>query len=645
MKTAENDFAKAAAALALLIIAVFFVYWPGLNGGYVFDDLPNIVDNTQLHVTTLLWPDWITAIFSSPSSNLQRPLAMLTFAINHYFTGLDPRPMKLTNIFIHAANALLVFGLARALLRSWATADPAIERRKFGAALFVAAAWALHPINLMAVLFVVQRMESFCHSFVFAGLWLYVVGRQRQIAGDGGWVQILAGLFGCTAIGVLIKESAVLLPVYALCIEFCLLHFRGSEGRTDRRLSWLYLLTLVLPGVIGLAWLLPIVLEPSSFGGRNFNLAERLFTELRVVFDYLHWSVLPDLNQLSLYHDDYQVSRGFLRPASTSFALLALLTVFGAGCMLRRKRPLVALGIFWFFSAQALTATVIPLELMFEHRNYFASVGICLALADLLLLSPRTDKALRFRALLAGLLVFFYAAGTYLRASEWDHPVRFVATEVAKHPQSPRATYELARMLVVLSGYKKDSPYLAPAMAAIEKARRVPGSTTQPAQAALIVAARTGQPLQAVWWSDLTAKLRDQPLGPQPLGALAAMVDCANSGLCAFPRDEMMQAFSAAMTHGDSPELFNIYGSYVLNSLREYALAQSLWEEAVRLKPKEPQYHVNLGRLLIAMGKDEDARREIAALRRIGPLGQYENQALRLEADLRKRAPPTKLEQ
>ena len=47
--------------------------------------------------------------------------------------------------------------------------------------------------------------------------------------------------------------------------------------------------------------------------------------------------------------------------------------------MLRRQRPLVALGIAWFFAAQLLTATVVPLELVFEHRNYFASLGICLA--------------------------------------------------------------------------------------------------------------------------------------------------------------------------------------------------------------------------------------------------------------------------
>ena len=69
----------------------------------------------------------------------------------------------------------------------------------------------------MAVLFVVQRMESLSHTFVFAGLWLYLDGRQRQLAGQGGgWARILAGLVGATGLGALAKESAEELAGYSL---------------------------------------------------------------------------------------------------------------------------------------------------------------------------------------------------------------------------------------------------------------------------------------------------------------------------------------------------------------------------------------------------------------------------------------------
>ena len=57
-----------------MLIVVAMVYWPGLGGGYTFDDFPNIVDNTALHVTRLVWNDWIAGILSSPASSFQRPL-------------------------------------------------------------------------------------------------------------------------------------------------------------------------------------------------------------------------------------------------------------------------------------------------------------------------------------------------------------------------------------------------------------------------------------------------------------------------------------------------------------------------------------------------------------------------------------------
>ena len=125
------------------------MYLPGLHGGYVFDDYPNIVDNTVLHVTAgASAGEWLAAAFASPSDVLVRPLAMLSFAANHALTGLDPYWMKLTNLAIHLLNTVLVFGLVRALLGAMPSRDASrvdIERR----ALWVAAAWSLVPINLM----------------------------------------------------------------------------------------------------------------------------------------------------------------------------------------------------------------------------------------------------------------------------------------------------------------------------------------------------------------------------------------------------------------------------------------------------------------------------------------------------------------
>jgi hypothetical protein len=624
--------------LLVLLATVVLAYWPGLNGGFVFDDYPNIVFNEPLHVTTLKWDDWLAAIFSSMSSDLQRPLAMLTFALNHYFTGLNPWPMKLVNVGIHLVNTLLVFGLTRAILRSVPTA-PVDQLRRAWMALAVAALWALAPINLMAVLFIVQRMESLCHSFVIAGLWLYVIGRQRQLAGRQGWRHILVGLGAGTVFGLLSKESAVLLPLYAFLTEIFLFYFRDAAGRRDFRLSMLYLLGLAVPALLGGGWLLQRSLQAGSFGSREFNLVERLLTEPRVVLDYLHWTLLPDLQQMSLFHDDYVISRNLWQPASTLPAILVIAALVVVTWLIRKRRPLIALGISWFLAAQLLTATIIPLELVFEHRNYFASLGVFLALADLLLFTRWPVSLRRPSILIVCLLIVLSAVDTRLRAEEWSNPLRFAIAEVAKHPLSPRATYQLGQTYVILSEGKPNSPFVTAAFTALESARHVPDANVLPAQGLLMLASRTGRPLKDVWWQDMEYRLRNHPIGPQEHGALAAMTECAVAEHCHFPPEHLDRMFDAALSRGNDPEVMNIYANYVLHILGRPELALGLWKITIELNPGEPVYRISTIKLLIAMGRRDEARVEIAKLRKLGRLGQFERLANELELRARESTP------
>lgn len=64
--------------LATATIVTGLVYRPGITGGWVFDDFPNIVDNTAIHILpghpTLA--AWVNAALSSPSSFLHRLLTL-----------------------------------------------------------------------------------------------------------------------------------------------------------------------------------------------------------------------------------------------------------------------------------------------------------------------------------------------------------------------------------------------------------------------------------------------------------------------------------------------------------------------------------------------------------------------------------------
>jgi tetratricopeptide (TPR) repeat protein len=623
------------ALCALLLVVVALVYMPGRNGGFAFDDYPNFVNNPAVHVTTLSPAAWLSAASSSPSRSLPRPLAMASFAANHYFTGGEAVPMKLTNILIHVLNTLLVFLLVRRLARIGGPPEHAATARPGWFALAVAAAWGLHPINMMPVLLIVQRMESLSHVFVFAGLIAYLAGRERQRQGRSGVALLALAFVVCPMVGCLAKESAALLPLYCLIAENCLFQFETVPGQRDRRLVRAHLALVVLPALLAFAWLLHRSLLPGAFFSRDFNLPERLMTEARIVFDYLHWIVLPNLRELSLYHDDYVVSRGLLQPATTLLGLVAAPLIVALAVYLRRWRPLVSLGVLWFFAAQLLTATVVPLELVFEHRNYFASLGVLLALADLALHS-RTGKTRRvgWACAFAALLVLSFL--TSLRVREWSDPIDFARTEAKKNPNSPRAMYYLGWVLTVASGYRADSPMVEQALDAFARARALPDANALADSGALIVAERTHRPLQRAWWEHMQHRLATGPLGPQETGAVAVMVTCDIKRVCHFPPDQMLATFGAALSQGPHAEFMNIYGNYVWNIAGDRELALRLWRESMRMNPNEAQYHIAVIKALTVLGRKDEARQEIARFRTLGRFGVNAPMADKLEKALGK---------
>jgi hypothetical protein len=450
-------------------------------------------------------------------------------------------------------------------------------------------------------------------------------------------------LVAFTAAGVAAKESAVLLPLYAFLLECFVLRFRAPDGSRQRQLLPAYALVLFLPALAAISWLLPRALAADAFGNRDFGLAERLMTEPRVVFDYLRWTLAPDLRELGLFHDDYPVTRGYASSPWSAVALLLLGGVAGAAAWLRTRRPLLGLGLAWFLAAQLLTATFIPLELVFEHRNYFASLGVCLALVDLLLLLPSSKGSRRAGLAVACLLLAGYGAATHQRARDWSDPFTFARTEAIRHPQSPRATYGYAQALALASDGNPDSALTRQTFAAYARAMALPRAGIAPAQGALLLAARTGAPMEERWWRDMQERLRSRPIGPQDLGSLGTLTACAVARQCRFPADEMLATYAAALSRGDHPEVLSVYGNYAYNVLRDERLAERLWREARRLDPGQPTYRVTLVKMLLAQGRFAEAEREIRALDSLGRMGQHREAAAELERRMlearRNRAP------
>lgn len=614
--------------IALLVTAA--LYWPGLYGGFEFDDYPNIVDNHDLHMETLDIQSVIRAALASPSSELKRPLASLSFAANFFITRLDPFWMKLSNLLIHLLNGVLIYALSIALIRTaQATHKSGPQRDPRWIALIITAGWLLLPINLTAVLYVVQRMESLANIFVLLGLWGYVSARQRMQTDSHGFTAAISALILGTAAGLLSKETAVMTPLYALLIEWALFRARSKNQQRDYRVVALFLVVLFIPLIVGLSWQLPRILNASTWATRNFDLPQRLMTETRVVVDYIQWTLLPTPGALSFYHDDYPISTGWLRPWTTLLCSLLLAALAAFALLIRRRAPLLALGIALFMGAQLLTATILPLELVYEHRNYFASFGLLLALIPMLAAGRNFPALIPRLVLLAGLSCLWIAV-TVSTASAWGSPLVLAQTLAQRASNSPRAEYGLGYTYIVLSKYDPASPFTAAAYAPLEKAMRLPGASILPEQALIMMNARMHLPVKAEWWASLYAKLEAHKPGAQDLGSLEALSLCQQKKQCDFAKRLLLQAFLAALSHPQpSPRLLMAYGEYAWNVMGDRILGESLVAEATLAAPSQPAYRVTLIRMLTLQGKKEEAAREINKLEALNFGG-------RLDADIAK---------
>ena len=584
------------------------VYFPGLSGQYIFDDFWIVVENQAVHVDRMDLGQWISAAQSYGTDHQSRALTMLSFALNHYFTGLNPYWMKLTNLLIHLLNGVLLFLVLQALFVLWRMTRPSTSLDSDAsiawASLILCSAWLLLPVNLTAVLYVAQRMESLSNTFVLLGLYIYLTTRTRHWQGEGGYLGMICGLVLCTGAGMLVKESAALLPLYAACIEGSTTRLRTADGKRSRGLVWLYIILLVVPAVIGMVWFLTWIGGPMTYP-RPFTLVERLMTEARVLVIYVMWVLVPLLDNLSLYHDDIVVSRGLFDPPTTAGAIACLVGLLLLGFKQIRQRPLFALGIFWFFAGHAVTATVIPLELVFEHRNYFPSIGLLLAVVSILLLEPGI-KLFFMRRAVALLVVVFFATQTTLAAREWSDPQRLAVAFVKKNPDSLLSQHEFARALFRKaedsSGDAKKQLYKTIEHSLETASGLNPHVITSEAML-IILAGHIDRSVEERWWNSINKKLaRTRALYPniQSLGKLA---DCQLTGVCSEQLEPLADAFMIASNQPDSPAaLWVAYARFAAHNLNDPQLAERSYRKALEIDPGYTDVRKELVSYLVQQG-------------------------------------------
>ncbi|MEV8520109.1 tetratricopeptide repeat protein [Dyella marensis] len=429
------------AALALTAIA----YWPGLHGGFLFDDYINLpslgaqgpIDN---------WPAFWRYITSGTADPTGRPLTLLTFLLDARDWPASPYPFKCTSLALHMINGALLFCVLLRLGNFLHGEDKARVRRSAAVA---TALWLLHPLLVSTTLYIVQREAMLPATCVLAGLLIWMHGRELIVRGrlHRGLTVSVAGIAGFTLLGALAKANGALLPLFVLLIEYVVIRPRRSID-TPKARSW-YGATLfvfgILPAAAIAAYLLWVGIHGIAVGNvpsRPWSYTQRLLTEPRVLMDYLTLLWAPRADSTGLFNDQYVPSTSLLHPASTLFSIIALAGLAAVAYKSRKGLPAISAAIGFFLIGHLIESSSIPLELYFEHRNYLPALLMFWPIGEWL--ADRRTLAL-LKTTLTWTVPLTLAILTYSRAQVWGDELTQALIWARINPDSARAQANAAQ--------------------------------------------------------------------------------------------------------------------------------------------------------------------------------------------------------
>jgi tetratricopeptide (TPR) repeat protein len=439
-----------------------------MDAPWTLDDALNIVDSPALHWTEFSL-DNVKSTFDS-SLLRSRPVANLSFALDHLAGGLEPKGFHRTNLLLHMATGLTLLWLCVLYVRltPGAAVRPKTDHFTTLLALVPVALFLLHPLNTQAVTYVVQRMSLLAALFTLLSFSCYLMARHR-VARRPGWWYSAAILFGIFGFGS--KENAILLLPAVLIYEACF--FRdGWRAWAENKLGkpWARQWTIITWTSVTVTLVIAaaaVMITSDSFGlfgrfpGRDYSGLERVLTQFRVQVFHLSQLVWPVPSRLNLDHD-FSVSRGLLNPSSTLAAAIICLGLLISAILLAIRKPQYGFPLVGYALFHSLESGPVNLEIIFEHRMYLPMSMLALLGAVLLVQTGSRHRVM----IVAGLAVaaLFFASWTHTRNSVWGDAVALSRDMALKSPQKPRTQHNYAVVLKKSDRVEEALPFVRKAI-------------------------------------------------------------------------------------------------------------------------------------------------------------------------------------
>lgn len=648
-----------------LIVTTALVYAQVLHYEFVSWDDPQYITENPNVVAGLTWHGISWALTSGYAGNWH-PLTWMSLMLDRQMYGLRAGGYHVSNLLLHVANALLLFGV---LYRT----TGALGRSSFVAALF-----AVHPIHVESVAWVTERKDVLSTFFWMLTLWAYVdhVRQPRR----GRYAVVLL----CFALGLMAKPMLVTLPLVLLLLDVWPLGRLslgagpagrlGSAAAHDPRSAGLRLVVEKIPlfALAAASSLVTFVVQQR--GGSVAALSRLPFTSrmANALVSYVGYigKTLWPARLAAFYPYPRTIAAWSVLGAALLLAAVSVLVIHAA-----RQRPYLAVGWLWY------VVTLLPVigfvqvgtQSMADRYTYVPLVGIFIMAAwGLHDLFSRWPSRAVVEPALAGLVVvactvtaraqvqywqnsfslWTHAAevttdnfvahnnlgNVFSRQGKFDEAIAEYAEALRVRPEYPEGHNDLGNTL-------KDHGRLAEAVAEYTQALRLKPDYAEAHNNLGIVLVQQGKPGEAIEQYNEALRLNPefadayngQGLALAGQGRVGEAIGRYQEALRINPelndaRDNLGNAlagegkiseaiaqYSAALrTKPDDAAAHNGLGGVLAGQGKvDEAIAE--YTEALRVNPNLADAHANLGNALVGLGRVNEAVAQYSEAVRINP--------------------------
>ncbi len=458
-------------SLAGVLIGTLLTFASTFTFGWVYDDPPQIPQNPNLEwsrfgflVTHQLW-----ASVAGMEGRFYRPLLTLWFLVNKSLFGLNPHYFHVTNVLAHVTATALAFFVARTLLKD------------AGAALFAAAIFAVHPLQVESASWISSVNDPLAAALCFASFLIYRKARSAP-RNPAGWWALTGILF---LLALLTKEVSIVLPgiilVDPILVEPVLVDLvpgesgrnsRGSNSRSEahatssqRSANSVAIAAIATYGAVAVLWL---TLRSWALGGTaavssSLPWSTTLLSAPKVVLFNLYRAVLP----IGLSpHYDFRLTES---PGPQFLLTLLALIALGALAVLAATRdPRLWVAFAWLIFPMLPTLNLRWMnedDFIHDRYLYMSLLGVALLAASAYAWIRDWIKsrwpAIQLVRPLAACVVVILAFASAIQSEYWATDVTLFARAVDRAPENEWAQLNYGSALSARGKFADAAPHFA----------------------------------------------------------------------------------------------------------------------------------------------------------------------------------------